>query len=143
MYSPVFLSRPTTSGSPPVVSIMWSDHSFAALASSFALTFPHSRPWWRFMFFSKRASNVSSNSSRSFGDNFFLVSTAFIAVLLDCFALHDHQPNFSRSQRTLTTSQSNTSATPVRLGPRTSDFALRLVARTMRHAKNYSDVVVR
>src|SRR5205085_9320798 len=37
----------------------------------------------------------------------------------------------------------NASATPVRLGPRTSDFALRLAAHTMRHAKNYSDVVVR
>ena len=32
---------------------------------------------------------------------------------------------------------------PVRLGPRTSDFALRFVARNIKHAKNYSDVVVR
>src|SRR6478609_10916684 len=39
--------------------------------------------------------------------------------------------------------QSNAGATPVRLGPRTSDFALHLAARSMRHAKNYSNVVVR
>jgi hypothetical protein len=39
--------------------------------------------------------------------------------------------------------QSNASATPVRLGPRTSDFALRLIARIMKDAKNYSNVVVR
>src|SRR5215470_8533868 len=55
MYSPVFLSWPTTSGSPPVLSISLSDHSFSAVASSFACTLAHSRPLWRFMFFSKRA----------------------------------------------------------------------------------------
>src|SRR5215469_13129054 len=36
MYSPVLLSWPTTSGSPPVLSISLSDHSLSALASSFA-----------------------------------------------------------------------------------------------------------
>ena len=39
--------------------------------------------------------------------------------------------------------QSNASTTPVRLGPRTSDFARRLVARNIKHAKNYPNVVVR
>ena len=29
------------------------------------------------------------------------------------------------------------------LGPRTSDFALRPAARNIKHAKNYSNVVVR
>src|SRR6266404_3216356 len=64
MYSPFFLSNPTTSGSPPVLSISLSDHSFSALASSFACTLSHSRPLWRFMFFSKRAFNTLSSSSR-------------------------------------------------------------------------------
>src|SRR3989344_3690547 len=70
MYSPVFLSWPTTSGSPPVRSISESDHSnsppppVGGLASSFACTLFHSRPLWRFMFFSKRAFNTLSNSSR-------------------------------------------------------------------------------
>src|SRR6516165_600464 len=73
MYSPVFLSWPTTSGSPPVLSISWSDHSFSVLASSLACTFDHSRPLWRFMFFSKRAFNVLSSSSRCSGDNSFLL----------------------------------------------------------------------
>src|SRR5216117_2995595 len=66
MYSPVFLSWPTTSGSPPVLAISLSDHSFAALASSFACTLSHSRPLWRSMFFSKRAFNVVSSSSCCF-----------------------------------------------------------------------------
>src|SRR6058998_3313499 len=66
MYWPVLLSSPTTSGSPPVLSISLSDHSFSALASSFACTLVHSRPLWRFMFFSKRALNAPSISSRCF-----------------------------------------------------------------------------
>src|SRR6266571_8433855 len=73
MYSPVFLSWPTTSGSPPVLSISLSDHSFSALASSFACTLAHSRPLWRFRFFSKRSFNALSSSSRCFGDNSFLL----------------------------------------------------------------------
>src|SRR3989442_4737272 len=81
MYSPVFLSNPTTSGSPPVLSISWSDHIFSGLAFSFACTLAHSRPLWRFMFFSKRAFNVLSSSSRCSGDNFFFVSTPFIGFL--------------------------------------------------------------
>src|SRR5580765_6966986 len=68
---------------------MWRDHSFAELASSFAFTLAHSRPLWRFMFFWKRACNVSSNSSRSFSDNFFLVSTSFMAVILDWCGVHE------------------------------------------------------
>src|SRR2546425_3062348 len=80
MYSPVFLSNPTTSGSPPVLSISLSDQSFSALASSFAFTLAHSRPLWRFVFFSKRAFSALSISSRCSGDNSFFVSTLFIWV---------------------------------------------------------------
>src|SRR5215210_922314 len=64
MYSPVLSSWPTTSGSPPVRSISWSDRSFSVLASSLAWTLAHSRPLCRFMFFSKRVFNVLSSSSR-------------------------------------------------------------------------------
>src|SRR5215831_16840100 len=73
MYSPVFLSWPTTSGSPPVLSISWSDHSFSALASSFACTSAHARPLWRLMFFSKRPFNAPSSSLRCAGNNSFLL----------------------------------------------------------------------
>src|SRR5438552_597132 len=85
MYSPVFLSCPTTSGSPPVLSISLSDHSFSALASSFACTLSHSRPLWRFMFFSKRAFNALSSSSRCSGDKSFLLLLmfrAFVALMV-------------------------------------------------------------
>src|SRR5437762_723987 len=78
MHSPVFLSWPTTSGSPPVLSISLSDHTFSVLASSFACTLAHSRPLWRFMFFSKRAFNVLSSSSRCFWDNSFLPFEALV-----------------------------------------------------------------
>src|SRR5215510_462834 len=80
MYSPVFLSRPTTSGSPPVLSISLSNHSFSILASSFAWTLAHSRPLWRFVFFSKRTFNALSSSSRCCRDNCFL-------LLVMCFIL--------------------------------------------------------
>src|SRR5438094_6898916 len=73
MYSPVFLSCPTTSGSPPFLSISLSDHSFSVLASSFACTFAHSRPLWRSMFLSKRAFNALSSSSRCSGDNLLFI----------------------------------------------------------------------
>src|SRR5260221_4061452 len=69
MYSPVFLSWPTTSGSPPVISISFSDHSFSLFASSFACTFAHSRPLWRVLFFSKRGVGWFGRSSRCFGVN--------------------------------------------------------------------------
>src|SRR5258707_15727523 len=85
MYSPVFLSNPTTSGSPPVLSISLSDHSFSALTSSFACTLAHSRPLWRFIFFSKRAFNAPSKSSRCSGDKSFLwllMFNAFIALIV-------------------------------------------------------------
>src|ERR1044071_6868174 len=36
-------------------------------------SFLHSRPLWRFMFFSKRSFNALSSSSRCFGDNSFLL----------------------------------------------------------------------
>src|SRR6266478_6073796 len=82
MYSPVFLSCPTTSGSPPVLSISWSDHSFSALASSLACTLAHSRPSRRFLFFSKRAFNAPSSSSRCSGDKSLLLLLMFRAVLI-------------------------------------------------------------
>src|SRR3989440_12775864 len=82
MYSPVFLSCPTTSGSPPFLSISLSDHSFSALASNLAFTLAHSRPLWRFIFFSKRAFNALSSSSRCFDDNSFFASTPFIELSL-------------------------------------------------------------
>src|SRR6266849_291073 len=81
MYSPVFLSWPTTSGSPPVLSISLSDHSFSAVASSFACTLSHSRPLWRFMFFSKRAFNALSSSSRCSGEKSFLLLLMFRALV--------------------------------------------------------------
>src|SRR5713226_8557387 len=81
MYSPVFLSNPTTSGSPPVLSISLSDHSFSALASSFACTLSHSKPLWRFMFCSKRAFNALSSSSRCSGDKSFLLLLMFRALV--------------------------------------------------------------
>src|SRR6266478_4544501 len=81
MYSPVFLSSPTTSGSPSVLSISLSDHSFSALASSFACTLSHSRPLWRFMFFSKRAFNALSSSARRSGDKSFLLLLMFRALV--------------------------------------------------------------
>src|SRR6267378_6284132 len=81
MYSPVFLSNPTTSGSPPVLSISLSDHSFSVLASSFARIFAHSRPLWRFMFFSKRAFNALNSASRCSGDKSFLLLLMYRAVV--------------------------------------------------------------
>src|SRR5205085_8513616 len=94
MYSPVFVLGPTTSGSPPVRSISWSDHSFSGLASSFACILAQSRPVWRFMFFSKRVFKVPSSSSRCSGDNFFLVSGGiFLAP-----AFVQHRQGTDRSQ---------------------------------------------
>src|SRR5207302_9169251 len=81
MYSPVFLSWPTTSGSPPVLSVSLSDHSFSALASSFACTLSHSRPLWRFLFSSKRAFNALSSSSRCSGDKSSLLLLMFRALV--------------------------------------------------------------
>src|SRR5258705_4785854 len=96
IYSPVFLSWPTTSGSPPVLSISLSDHSFAVLASSFACTFAHKRPLWRFTFFSKRAFNALSSSSRCLGDNSFFVLGPCIYLLSISFLLC---PEFLNSRR--------------------------------------------
>src|SRR5580704_10767050 len=81
MYSPVLLSRPTTSGSPPVLSISLSDHSFSVLAASFACTSANSRPLWRFMFFSKRAFNALSSSWPCSGDKSFLLLLIFRALV--------------------------------------------------------------
>src|SRR5436190_24265885 len=116
MYSPVFLSKPTTSGSPPALSISLSDHTFSALASSFACTLSHSRPLLRFMFFSKRAFNAPSSSLRCSGDKSFLLlfmfraSVALIVVasrvsylLLRCAPPHGF---FSACLRVLINSQS-------------------------------------
>src|SRR6266852_6612107 len=82
MYSPVFLSWPTTFGSPLVLSISLSDHSFSPLPSSFACTLAQSRPLWRFMFFSKRAFNALSSSSRCSGDKSFLPLLMFRALVV-------------------------------------------------------------
>src|SRR5262249_3876227 len=72
IYSPVFWSWPTTSGSPPVFSISFSAHSFSALFSSLDCTLAHSRPLWRSMFFSKRVFSVLSSSSRCFFERVML-----------------------------------------------------------------------
>src|SRR5215469_6926304 len=81
MYSPVFLSWPTTSGSPPVLSISLSDHSFSALASSFACTLAHSRSLWRLLVSSKRAFKALRSSSRCSGDKSFLLLLMFRALV--------------------------------------------------------------
>src|SRR6266849_4250775 len=89
MYSPVFLSWPTTFGSPLVLSISLIDHSFSALASSFACALAHSRPLWRFMFFSKRAFNAPSSSLRCSGDNAFLFLLSGWCIVLRSSSVHD------------------------------------------------------
>src|ERR1700679_3629468 len=89
MYSPVFLSRPTTSGSPPVLSISLRDHSFSVLASSLAWTSAHARPLWRFMFFSKRALSAPSSSLRFSGSNSFLFFLSGWGMLLRSSSIHD------------------------------------------------------
>src|SRR5215470_17754728 len=68
--------------SPPVLSISLSDHSFSALTSSFAWTLAHSRPLWRFMFFSKRAFNALSSSSRCSDDKFLLIMFRALVALI-------------------------------------------------------------
>src|SRR5215470_8518376 len=88
MYSPVFLSWPTTSGSPPVLSISLSDHSFSAVASSFACTLAHSRPLWRFMFFSKRAFNALSSSLRCSGNKSLLLLLSGWCIALRSPSIH-------------------------------------------------------
>src|SRR5205807_2273909 len=54
---------------------------FSVLASSFACTLAHSRPLWRFMFFSKRAFNALSSCSRCSGDESFLLLLMFRALV--------------------------------------------------------------
>src|SRR5207247_10480838 len=56
-----------------VRSISWRHHSFSGVARSLYCTLAHSRTLWRFMFFSKRAFNALSSSSRCSGDNRFLL----------------------------------------------------------------------
>src|SRR3990172_9644242 len=90
MYSPVFLLDPTTSGSPAVLSISLSDHSFSVLASSFACTLAHSRPLWRFMFSSKRAFSALSSSSRCSGDNSFLNADGLRIIIVLILNLLNH-----------------------------------------------------
>src|SRR5581483_4563904 len=70
-----------TSGSPPVLSISLSDQSFSGLTSSLARTLAQARPWWRSMFFSKRAFNTFRSFSPCSGGNFFL--GLFIQYLSD------------------------------------------------------------
>src|SRR5258708_30373387 len=81
MYSPVFLSWPTTSGSPPVLSISLSDHSFSVLASSLACTLAHSRPLWRFLFFFKKA----FKAPRRFSPFFFFHTLFFLFIFFVFF----------------------------------------------------------
>src|SRR2546425_2456667 len=80
MYSPVFLSNPTTSGSPPVLSISLSDQSFSALASSFACTLAHSRPLWRFIFFFKKGFHALSSFLPCFCEKSFFFVFIFFAL---------------------------------------------------------------
>src|SRR3989304_1190544 len=47
----------------------------------FACTLAHSRPLWRFMFFSKRAFNALSSSSRCSGDNSLLLLLMLFILL--------------------------------------------------------------
>ena len=88
MTSPVFFSRPTTSGAPPVLSISLSDHNFSGLASSFACTLAHSRPLCRRMFLSKRAFRVASSSACCAGDScftfFFVMARYFNVLAMPC-----------------------------------------------------------
>src|SRR5258706_6926232 len=56
-------------------------HSFSELASNLACTLAHSRPLWRFMFFSKRAFNTLSSSSACSDDNFFLLLFMLLILL--------------------------------------------------------------
>src|SRR3989475_12961838 len=86
MYSPVFLSRPTTSGSPPVLSISLSDHSFSAFTSSFACTLAHSRPLWRFLFFFKPAFKSLCCSSGCFVVEAFFLLLMFFAIFFFLFS---------------------------------------------------------
>src|SRR5215471_21103046 len=81
MYSPVFLSWPTTSGSPPVRSISLSDHIFSEFPSSLAWTLAHCRPLWRFILSSNRAFKVLRSSSRCFGDRSFLTLLFFFVPM--------------------------------------------------------------
>src|SRR5207302_10620442 len=81
MYSLVFLSRPSTSASPPVLPISLSHHTFSVLASIFACILAHSRPLWRFIFFSKRAFHALSSCSHCSDDKPFLLLLMFLAVV--------------------------------------------------------------
>src|ERR1700682_1484352 len=129
MYSPVFLSWPITSGSPPVLSISLSDHIFSALASSFDCTCAHSRPLWRLVFFSKRAFNAPSSSSCCSGDKSFLLLFMFRALvalivvasrafylLLRC--VPPHGGSFALSQRSCQFAVSTPFGVPPSVHPR-------------------------
>src|SRR4051794_20829385 len=83
MNSPVFLSQPTTSGSPPELSISESDQSFAALTDNLDSTSAQAVPLCRSTFFSKRAFKVRSNSSSCFADNSFLFRPTLFILLID------------------------------------------------------------
>src|ERR1700676_5418019 len=62
-------------------SLHFIEHSFSVLTSGFACTLAHSRPLWRFMFFSKRVFNARSSSSRCSGDKSFLLLLMFRALV--------------------------------------------------------------
>src|SRR5579859_7306308 len=99
MYSPVFLSWPTTSGSPPVLSISCRDNSFSVFASSFACTSAHSRPLWRCMFFSKRAFKAFSNSLCCSDDNSFFLLLAGWGIVLRSTSIREFQNASLRADR--------------------------------------------
>src|SRR2546428_12159128 len=102
MHPPLFVAGPAPPGSPPVLSISLSDHSFSVLASSFACTFAHSRPLWRSMFLSNRSFNALSGSSRCSGDNllFILLLQAHRLTVATCRRKsgHCHRVGSDRKQ---------------------------------------------
>src|SRR5262245_61772996 len=88
------------SGSPPVLSISWSDHSFSGLASSFAWILAHSSPRWRSMLFSKRAFNARRSSSRCLADrSFFFLGVAIVFLSQSHKIIHDDVTHISATNR--------------------------------------------
>src|SRR5699024_819019 len=75
-------SNSITSGSPPVLSISWIDHTFSVLASSFSWTLIQLKSLLRCILSSKRDFNVSINSSCcSLVNSFCLFFVMFISTL--------------------------------------------------------------
>ncbi len=83
MQSPVFLSRPTTSGSPPVRSISLSDQSFLPAAFNLSSTDTQGMSLWRLVYFSNRTRTFVRSSSRCLGDSVF-VAIGDVEVISSC-----------------------------------------------------------